>query len=188
MSQYEHGRASFNQRMSTEDKYLPRVIEYLWSKESTTAVEPATSEQQIKSDIDLIWSRVVNGREIETTIEVKCDTYAPKNFAFETISNEVKGTKGCFLRCEADLFFYYFVEQGVMYRMEMKTIYDWFVSEMSSKRNRFPMFETYTQLDNGMVYSTFGRLVPVQQVLDALVGKVFATDMDSFGSPPGVGL
>lgn len=142
---------------------MPRVVEFLLRQEATTTVVTAGIDLQKSDDVDLIWSHIVGGHEVETTIEVKVDTQAHNtyNFAFETVSNEMRGTAGCFLRTKAELFYYLWTGSGDLWRMRTAPTRRWFTSEMSSRPKRFRTFETTTRISDGLFYSSYGRLVPL---------------------------
>ena len=110
-------------------------------------------------DVDLIWET-----EIDTyQIEIKADRqHETGNFFFETISNKSKGTPGCFMYSEADLFFYYFVEIKRLYILPLIETRNWFEENI----NNFYESETTTPCGNGNYYITVGRLVPIEDVLN----------------------
>ena len=62
-------------------------------------------------DIDFLWTYWNNGQPIQSTCELKTDTYKTQNFFFETHSNLTKGTPGCFMYTEAKFLFYYFINK-----------------------------------------------------------------------------
>ena len=69
--------------------------------------DPAYQEH----DVDLLWTIMERGRLRIIPVEIKGDRYHQTgNFFFETVSNEGKGTAGCFLYTKAEWLFYYFVE------------------------------------------------------------------------------
>jgi hypothetical protein len=118
-------------------------------------------------DVDLLWAVVErSGRLRIIPIEIKGDTYHQTgNFFFETISNESKGTPGCFLYTKAKWLFYYFVEAGVLYCLPMGQVRPWFYTYME----RFEERKTSTPVGNE-TYVTVGRLVPIQTVLEEVEG------------------
>lgn len=118
-------------------------------------------------DVDLLWTVVErSGRLRIIPIEVKGDTYhRTGNFFFETISNESKGTPGCFMYTKAKWLFYYFVEAGLLYCLPMGTVRPWFCHHME----RFEERKTSTPVGSEM-YVTVGRLVPIQTVLEEVAG------------------
>lgn len=165
------GVATMGQREKTEAGGIIIITAYLESLAETLRVIPATAEQQKGQDIDLVWVRTRNGEEITSTVEVKVDTqgHSTGNYAFETISNEEGRTAGCFVRTEADLFFYYFTENRELHIMKTDSARDWFLSEMRRKPKRFRIFDTYTPTRNGTHhYCTIGRLVPIAELKKAL--------------------
>ena len=131
----------------------------------TVEDDPAYQEM----DVDLLWSIVDGEGNLRIIpVEVKGDRYhRTGNFFFETVSNEGKGTAGCFLYTKADWLFYYFVEIGRLYCLPMHGIRPWFDAHMHRFRER----RTSTPVARGQDrYITVGRLVPIQTVLDEVPG------------------
>ena len=166
------GFASFEERQEIETAHVKTIYDYLYKRPETVGLTPASVEVQKKEDIDFFWLRANATKVEETGVELKVDTQGHEtgNFAFETVSNETRGTLGCFLRTNSDLFFYYLVGSGELWVMETRKIQQWFLSEMKKTPNRFRPFETYTKLDDGTCYSSYGRLVPIEDV--KAVGKL----------------
>ena len=154
--------------MRAETENMERIHNFLYAREETVGIAEASDEEQREQDIDFHWLRLLDNKIEELKVEVKFDTqgHATGNFAFETVSNELKSTPGCILRSEADLLFYYFTESKELWVMDMKEVRSWFLSEMASVKNRFRSFETYTVVGSG-VYSSYGRLVPLADLKDA---------------------
>ena len=174
------GVATMGQREQTERGGIEEITKYLKSLPETVDVIPATKEQQKGQDIDLVWVRTRDGKEVNSTVEVKVDTqgHTTGNYAFETISNEELRTPGCFVRTEADLFFYYFVGDKKLHIMKTDTARDWFLGEMRKKPKRFRIFDTYTPNDNGSHhYCTIGRLVPKSELKAALGAGLVVRDL-----------
>ena len=118
-------------------------------------------------DVDLLWTVLVKGRLRVISVEVKGDTYHHTgNFFFETVSNESKGTPGCFLYTKAEWLFYYFVEIGKLYCLPVPRVRPWFVQNM----DRFKEQRTSTPTRSGESYVTIGRLVPITDVLTEVEG------------------
>ena len=170
--------ASFQERVATEREHMGRITEYLYAREETVGISDATDEEQRQKDIDFHWMRVYGDRVLTTPVEVKVDTqgHSTGNLAFETVSNEIRGTRGCFMRSEAELLFYYLSGSAELWVMDLALTRKWFEEEMSKSRNRFRMFETYTSLSNGQVYSSYGRLIPVEELkaVGKLIGLKYA--------------
>jgi hypothetical protein len=116
-------------------------------------------------DVDLLWTVLSrHGRLRVIAIEIKGDRYhRTGNFFFETISNESKGTPGCFLYTRAHWLFYYFTEIGRLYCLPMAVVQPWFHQNME----RFPERRTSTPVGSD-AYITVGRLVPIQTVLEEI--------------------
>lgn len=114
-----------------------------------------------KKDIDLLWVYLSNGNEVMKRIEAKIDRYTTGNFFFETVSNEQKGTPGCFLYTEADYLFYYFLEWKALYVLPVPEVRNWFLQNIE----RFKEKSLSTKVSNSF-YTSKGRLVPIQTLLD----------------------
>jgi hypothetical protein len=118
-------------------------------------------------DVDLLWTVVErSGRMRIIPIEVKGDRYHQTgNFFFETVSNESKGTPGCFLYTSAKWLFYYFVESGDLFCLPMSRVRPWFCHQLE----RFEERRTSTLVGDD-AYVTVGRLVPIETVLQEISG------------------
>jgi hypothetical protein len=120
-------------------------------------------------DVDLLWAFIDSEDQLRIIpVEVKGDKYHKTgNFFFETVSNEGKGTTGCFLYTRAEWLFYYFVDSGALYCLPMHGVRPWFEQNM----DRFKERRTSTPVANGTRrYITVGRLVPIQTVLEEVPG------------------
>ena len=170
--------ASFEERSATEQKHMDSIKSYLYARPETVGISDADKDEQIEKDIDLHWMREYAEKVIVTTVEVKVDTQGHEtgNLAFETVSNEIRGTRGCFMRSEAELLFYYLAGSGELWVMDMALVRKWFIDELSKSRNRFRLFETYTSLSGGQVYPSYGRLVPIEELkaVGKLIGLKYA--------------
>lgn len=113
-----------------------------------------------KKDIDLLWVYLDNDKETMKRIEAKIDRYTSGNFFFETVSNEQKGTPGCFLYTEADYLFYYFLEWKTLYVLSVEEVRSWFLQNES----RFKEKKLSTSIGNDF-YTSKGRIVPIKTVL-----------------------
>lgn len=110
-------------------------------------------------DVDLI-VYFANGNRHK--IEIKVDRYdSTGNFFFETISNAERNTLGCFMYTQADRLFYYFIGIRKLYSLKMPEIREWF----QINQNRFQEKPVQTPVGNGNRYTTVGKLVPIQVVL-----------------------
>jgi hypothetical protein len=122
----------------------------------------AAPEYQAR-DIDLLWT-TRDGRC--RALEIKGDRWhRTGNFFFETWSNQEKGTPGCFLYTQADFLLYYFIEPRVLYILPMPATRDWFIPRQQQFKER----PTTTPVGSGF-YTTVGRLVPIQAVLQEVAG------------------
>lgn len=120
-------------------------------------------------DVDLLWTLLDKDGVLRVIpVEIKGDRYhRTGNFFFETVSNEGRGTVGCFLYTRAEWLFYYFVDSGALYCLPMHGARAWFEENI----DRFEERRTSTPVDNGRDhYITVGRLVPIQTVLEEVPG------------------
>ena len=123
-------------------------------------------------DVDLLWTILDKDGALRVIpVEIKGDSYhRTGNFFFETVSNEGRGTEGCFMYTRAEWLFYYFVESGALYCLPMHGVRPWFQENL----DRFQERRTSTPVDKGNNhYITIGRLVPIQTVLDEVPGVLF---------------
>jgi hypothetical protein len=136
----------------------------------TVAVHNVEEEAAYQEhDVDLLWSFVDGEGQLRVIpVEVKGDRYhRTGNFFFETVSNEGRGTTGCFLYTKADWLFYYFVESQTLYCLPMHAVRPWFEANLHRFRER----RTSTPVANGKKrYVTVGRLVPIDVVLAEVPG------------------
>lgn len=134
------------------------IEKYLRSRKETVNVLNVEDdkEHQLK-DIDLIWEYAKDFTVKKLTIELKADRYhRTGNYFFETISNEQRGTPGCFMYSQADYLFYYFVTIRELHIIPLKAARKWFIEHMEE----FVEERTSTPIKNGEYYNTVGRLVP----------------------------
>lgn len=118
-------------------------------------------------DVDLLWTILEKEQLRIIPVEVKGDRYhRTGNFFLETVSNEGKGTQGCFLYTRAEWLFYYFLEIGKLYCLPMAEARPWFLQNMT----RFKEQRTSTPTRSGQSYVTIGRLVPITAVLTEVSG------------------
>lgn len=109
-----------------------------------------------RKDIDLIWVYKYKNSEYMKRVEIKADRYSQTgNYFIETVSNQTKDTKGCFLYTEADFLFYYFVDTKELNVIPMPLAKEWFLAN----QDRFIEKELSTLVGKGS-YVTKGRLVP----------------------------
>ncbi|MCB9136440.1 MAG: hypothetical protein H6636_13515 [Anaerolineales bacterium] len=147
---------------------------WLWTRPETLDVHNVEDDPAYqKADVDLLWLT----EKARYKIEIKADRlgHHTGNYFFETHSNQEKGTPGCFLYTEADLFFYYFTETRRLAILPMPATRAWFLP----RQDQFPERKTTTPVRNGF-YTTVGRLVPVSLVSQEVKGVWVAT------IPPGL--
>ncbi len=156
------------------------IIQFLESWKGSVAVHNVEADSRFQQyDVDLLWTVADGSGRLRTIpIEIKGDSYHKTgNFFFETVSNEAKGTPGCFLYTGAKWLFYYFVGNGRLYCLPMDITRPWFHENI----DRFAECRTSTPVGNGEYYVTVGRLVPIATVLDEVAGVLqFAKQNDSW--------
>jgi hypothetical protein len=113
-------------------------------------------------------------------IEVKTDYVDSENLFFETISNDKKGTLGCFLKTEADLWFYLRLKTNRITRVRkveliilpLDATRDWFLNELIAGRlNGKRSDKTKTQGQTGNIqYGTKGFPINVDLVVNSVAG------------------
>lgn len=187
--------------------YQRRDVDILWrvlAEHGDTARRPSPQDTACANDVGRATDTVREWR-----IEVKVDRYAaPKdtdslgtfarrntgNFALETVSNDERGSPGCFLYTSAhDLYYYYlavsnspvevhrYYEDGdvegmlarlkvmhdVLYMLPVQPTRDWFLHH----QDEFVDWETGTAGASGQaLYRTRGKKVPRQRVLAEVPG------------------
>jgi hypothetical protein len=145
---------------------LTAFLQAVWPQ--TVAVHNVEEDPAYQAhDIDLLWSVIEKEQLRVIPVEIKGDRYHQTgNFFLETVSNEGKGTTGCFLYTRAEWLFYYFVEIGLLYCLPMAAARPWFAANM----HRFAERRTSTPVGNNRSYVTVGRLVPVKTLLAEVPG------------------
>ncbi len=145
---------------------ITRFLETHWS--ITVAVHNVEDDPAYQQhDVDLLWTVAEKDRLRVIPVEIKGDRYHQTgNFFFETVSNESRGTPGCFLYTRAEWLFYYFVENGRLFCLPMEKTRAWF----AEKWQQFEERRTSTPVKEGEVYVTIGRLVPIDVVLAEVPG------------------
>lgn len=136
---------------------------WLSSQRITRFVRNVESDPAFQNvDVDLVWTTT----KATYQVEIKADRWhRTGNFFFETHSNLERNTPGCLLYTEADLIFYYFLEPKKLFILPMPATRDWLLANLE----RFEERRTSTPV-NGRCYTTVGRLVPIQTVLEEVPG------------------
>ncbi len=154
---------NFNDRNKLSDNGQNNIIKYLQKQEATLRVEDVSNNPafQIKN-IDLI---LYKKDGITINIEIKTDERMHKtgNFFFETISNDLKGTPGCFMYSEADEFYYYDIISDILYIFDLKIARDWFTKNIGKFKEVATATSTLDSKSN-VLYRTIGRLVPIEVI------------------------
>lgn len=141
--------------MAVTDKAMRAVIHHLESliKDGLVVAVDADPQWQPRG-VDLIW-QVKDQPDV--LVEVKGDRhYRTGNFFLETESNVEKGTPGCFVSTESEIFAYYFVDVGELHLLPTKPLQQWF----AKNRHRFERKLTGTRIAGRVAYHTAGHVVP----------------------------
>ncbi len=131
-----------------------KVAEYFDQWYNVTSVRDVPEYQG--KDIDLILIDKETGEQ--KTMEVKSDkTYQYGNFAMENISNDLKGTEGCFLTTEADVIAIYYPLVNKLYLLDGPKTVTWF----RENQHRCPEKKNGTKkmYGTGELYHSYFRLV-----------------------------
>lgn len=152
-----------------------KVAEYFAKWYNVTSVRDVTEYQEM--DIDLILTDKKTGEQ--TTLEVKSDkTYQYGNFAMEHVSNDLKGTEGCFLKTEADVIAIYYPLVNKLYLLDGPKTVKWF----RENQHRFPEKKNGTKkmYGTGELYHSYFRLVNRQlfaRETDAVIAIIDLDDL-----------
>lgn len=171
MSDREPRSYSMAEASAVEEEALAALVAYLADRPGTLAVEDVRADPFFRGvDVDLLWTwRGASGQDHTIWLEVKADRWHQTgNFFFETISNQARGTPGCFLYSEADYLLYHFVTPRSAYLLPLPATRDWFLAQQA----RFAERQTSTPVGDGEHYVTVGRLVPIAEVLAQVPGAL----------------
>lgn len=150
---------SMNEGLQVANQATTVIEAWLRSLPTTLRVENVEADPKFQQiDVDLILTTTKNSYRLE----IKADRWHKTgNFFFETYSNREKGTPGCFIYTQADWLLYYFVSPRTLYLLPMPLTREWFLANIDGFRER----STTTQVRGGGYYTTVGRLVPIQTVM-----------------------
>lgn len=151
---------TFGEKLKSSEVGENKILEYLNSLPETVKVTDVSKDNEYqKIDVDLIWET----KEKKILIEVKVDGIMSKtgNLFFETISNHIKNTLGCFIYSKADLMYYLDSNNMILYAFDLKLAREWFLDNIESFEER----KTSTVQNGKFLYYTIGRLVPLIQLI-----------------------
>jgi len=127
-----------------------------WVK-SVTSKEGDKSYQEVGVDL------VVDKKDSTYDwVEVKSDTWKTPNFFFETVSNDKRGTPGCFMKTKAHYLYYVMLNLFEFYILPVQQVRGWFLAN----RSDFVEKKTSTTRRGQVVYNTIGALVPRKRVVE----------------------
>lgn len=155
----------FDERNSFSQLGVAIVAKYLSTiKSISKIIDVQNTTEGRRDDIDLKFLQNGNWR----SAEVKREGYLyTGNFCFETISNEAKGTLGCFLKTKCDLFCSCFIDEKKfemmkIFILKMPEVKNWFVKVKDV--SKFRECKCNTKINEKYSYTTVFRLVPRQLV------------------------
>ena len=137
------------------------------------------NEAYQKIDIDFLWTYMLNGKVVQSTCELKTDTYTTQNLFFETHSNLTKGTPGCFMYTEATYLFYYYINKGELYIMHTNTVREWFKVNIDRFQEKF--LNTKSNQSDEKYYRSAGRLVPIPVLLSECGESIYCFKLSRHG-------
>lgn len=109
----------FKKDLVIGDEAMQIVIQKLMALPGSISVIDVSQDLRYQDlDVDLLWVREHENREIVTRVEVKGDTYPERNFFLEAWSNLERGTPGCLVKSQSDYIYYYFMQTGNGYLLE----------------------------------------------------------------------
>ena len=117
-------------------------------------------------DIDLIVTKLNEGRTEVFTVEIKVDRYTSGNFFFEITSNKTKGTPGCILYTNSDYIIYYFIKTKELYVITTCKLRKYLLTN----QNKFTKKECTSLAGKGS-YQSEGLLIPKATLEKSLGAK-----------------
>lgn len=153
----------FNKKLKLADRACLEVTEYLENKGfSVENVENDSYFQKI--DVDILITK--NGKTHK--VEIKGDSYYPRNFYIEEISNINKNTPGCLLYTESDFIFYYYVNHKELYIIDTKAFQQWYKENKDVGKLQEIKSKVVTPVGKGKYYESYGRTLNVNILLEDL--------------------
>lgn len=152
-------------RYAFSKKGIDKVTEFLSTKGFKEVINVEDDPLYRKKDIDLIARKNLFGRDVDLTIEVKCDSYPARNLYYETISNKTYNTPGCLVYSEAHLLYYLYDKENVLYVINMKELQKWFKlhKEILEKDGRKKTVKNHDERTGGYYYSE-GFTIPLDYI------------------------
>ncbi len=150
---------SFGDANNIASQGAEEITTFLLSLPTTVKVVNVEKNRLYQNkDIDLLWyvRSKKTGEIVKKSIEIKADTYLSQNYFFETVSNTVRNTPGCFLITESDFVFYYFIKTKELHILPTNEVRNWFLDN----QEKFCEATTSTSGPNRFYYSSKGRKVP----------------------------
>jgi len=151
---------TFKDKNKVADEFSIKIKDYFTDK-GVDVISVENNRLYQQKDIDFI----IRKGGVRKTVELKADTYYPRNFYIETVSNESKNTKGCFLYTESNYILYAFINYNIFYMIPTKKFQEWFTE--NEERFSEPRSKIFTPAGNGGYYSR-GKLVPVEVMVNEL--------------------
>lgn len=155
---------NFAQSMKVGEKGERLILDYLEQSPTIQRVlDVRDSAMYREKDIDFI---VKTKNSQEYSLEVKTDTYTSGNIYYETMSSEETDSTGCLDKTEADYLFYFFLNLGTLYILDMNKYREWFHMHKPLFDDAGYQKKPKNLRYNGTTYTSVGYAFPVTLLED----------------------
>lgn len=150
----------FNKSVIAGARGEEKIIRYLQAKPETINILDVRNDRNFQmDDVDLI---VDNKHRKGIKIEIKTDSYYPRNFFYEYISNQEKNVMGCMEKTKADYIFYYYENYNTLYIIDTKELRAWVrVAENFDKMTKKTIKNKAGRMHEGNYFTSIGYTLPV---------------------------
>ena len=155
----------FKDKLKLADKACIEVTKCLESIGYKVINVEGDKEYQ-KKDIDIL----IEKSGIKLSGEIKGDSYYPRNFYIEEISNVGKNTPGCLLYTESDYIFYYYIKYKELYIINTKEFQEWYSENKDSGKLKEISSKVVTPVGGGY-YESYGRTLNINILMRDLDEK-----------------
>lgn len=139
------------------------IAKYLLARPYVSGIVDARYLTQMqRKDVDFV---LILNDFSKHPIEVKTDSYSSGNIFVEEKSSITANTQGCILKTQAVLLFYLFINEKVVYIINVSRFRSWY----KANSERFRYIPAVRNKVNGREYASCGRLVP-RKVLERECG------------------
>lgn len=158
----------FSKDLLYGDQAMLMAIQKLESLPETISVIDVSKVPLYQNmDIDMLWVRAYENKEIVSRVEVKGDSYPERNFYLEAWSNIERGTPGCIVKTQADFIMYLFVQTQNYYLLDASDLRTFMFAHPDyhcvAKHKR-----VVNKLNNGASYTSVGIATEINQTLKAV--------------------